>query len=91
MFTIKYFSVDKCWNTEGDFTDVRGKNCHEYANKGDYESCGKYDTNCFKAKEMCCFCADLKKGGFGGRMGKYIEDFKKYNVREIFNKSNNLL
>ena len=68
LFKIQYFLVDKCWNTEGDFTDVRGRNCHEYAYKGDHLSCGMNDTNCFKANEMCCFCR-------GGRMGKYIEDF----------------
>ena len=47
-------SVDICTSTNNGFGDTAGDKCDWYAAYPD--SCGNYDTESFKAKEMCCEC-----------------------------------
>jgi len=59
-------TVDKCVDTNNDFTDDEGNSCEFY--KYDDE-CGDYDDDDFQAEKMCCFC-----GGGYDPLDKSAED-----------------
>ena len=55
---MRVIIIGTCTNTNKDFKDSYGDDCNGYAQNKYW--CGKYDTNDFKSKKMCCGCGGGK-------------------------------
>ena len=46
----------ECYNADTLFRDTGGDSCEWYAESDNWLTCGDYDTDDFKAHDMCCAC-----------------------------------
>ena len=72
-----------CWDTNNGAGDITGDKCDWYGRNPGW--CGDYDTEAFKANEMCCTCQGGSSGtcydtneGLGDSGGDKCEWYNSY-------------
>ena len=50
------YAQSQCWEGNMSFLDSGNDGCEWYALGTNYQRCGNYDTEDFKARQMCCAC-----------------------------------